>query len=54
MPIDKDSQANMGYAFINLTNFSFVVNFYNQFHRYKWPHACSNKICEVFFARIQG
>jgi len=54
MPIDKDSNANMGYAFINMTDKLYVIEFYTKFHNYKWPHACSTKICEVSFARIQG
>lgn len=54
MPIDKNSQANMGYAFINMTHPKHVVEFHNEFHKYKWPHASSTKICEVSFARIQG
>lgn len=54
MPIDKESQANMGYAFINMTNVEYVIEFHCTFNHYKWPHACSSKICEVTFARIQG
>jgi hypothetical protein len=54
MPIDKESQANYGYAFINMTHTSFVEEFRNKFHDYKWPHACSAKICTINYARIQG
>lgn len=54
MPIDPETGSNCGYAFINFYRRSTILPFYHCFHGKKWEYFCSEKVCELRYARIQG
>jgi hypothetical protein len=54
LPIDQESEANVGYAFINFIDPSTIRQFYKRFAGTKWQTYNSDKVCDIFYARIQG
>lgn len=54
LPMDFDNQCNVGYAFINFIEPTYICMFYETFHNTRFPMFKSDKICEIVFARIQG
>lgn len=54
LPIDFKNRCNVGYAFINFINFSYIPYFYKEFDGKKWEKFNSEKICALSYARIQG
>ena len=54
LPIDFDTMANSGYAFINFIDSKDIEQFYNSFNDKKWPLFNSDKICRLTYASIQG
>eukprot|EP01133_Synstelium_polycarpum_P013891 gene13891-16387_t len=54
LPIDPNSKVNYGYAFINFTDYNYVVPFYSEFNSRKWDKYYCSKVCEITYARIQG
>ena len=44
----------MGYAFLNFISCKFLPDFYREFHGRKWNKFNSVKVCQVWYARIQG
>ncbi|KAF4657598.1 hypothetical protein FOL47_008380 [Perkinsus chesapeaki] len=64
LPVDTAKVANRGYAFINFRSPKHVLVFASAFQNYEWPgqrahgpHQPANgevKICEIYFAHIQG
>ncbi|XP_051122170.1 protein MEI2-like 4 [Andrographis paniculata] len=54
LPIDFKNKCNVGYAFINMTDPSFIVPFYQTFNGKKWEKFNSEKVASLAYARIQG
>ncbi|CAI8592090.1 unnamed protein product [Vicia faba] len=54
LPIDFRNRCNVGYAFINMTDPSFIVPFYKDFNEKKWEKFNSEKVASLAYARIQG
>ncbi|KAL4322856.1 protein MEI2-like 4 isoform X1 [Arachis ipaensis] len=54
LPIDFKNKCNMGYAFINMTNPSLIIPFYQEFNGKKWEKFNSEKVATLAYARIQG
>ncbi|GMP57436.1 hypothetical protein CsSME_00021537 [Camellia sinensis var. sinensis] len=54
LPIDFKNKCNVGYAFINMTNPSLIVPFYQAFDGKKWEKFNSEKVASLAYARIQG
>ncbi|KAL3655905.1 hypothetical protein CASFOL_000301 [Castilleja foliolosa] len=54
LPIDFKNKCNVGYAFINMTEPSLIVPFYQTFNGKKWEKFNSEKVASLAYARIQG
>ncbi|RAL55024.1 hypothetical protein DM860_013720 [Cuscuta australis] len=54
LPIDFKNKCNVGYAFINMTDPSFIIPFYHAFNGKKWEKFNSEKVATLAYARIQG
>ncbi|KAK4488723.1 hypothetical protein RD792_004503 [Penstemon davidsonii] len=54
LPIDFKNKCNVGYAFINMTDPSLIVHFYQTFNGKKWEKFNSEKVATLAYARIQG
>jgi hypothetical protein len=54
LPIDFKNKCNVGYAFINITDPSLIVPFYQTFNGKKWEKFNSEKVATLAYARIQG
>lgn len=54
LPIDFKNKCNVGYAFINMTDPSQIIPFYEAFNRKKWEKFNSEKVASLAYARIQG
>ncbi|KAL0421637.1 UNVERIFIED_CONTAM: protein MEI2-like 4 [Sesamum latifolium] len=54
LPIDFKNKCNVGYAFINMTDPSLIVPFYQTFNGKKWEKFNSEKVASLAYARIQG
>ncbi|KAF5741217.1 protein MEI2-like 4 isoform X10 [Tripterygium wilfordii] len=54
LPIDFKNKCNVGYAFINITDPSLIVPFYQAFNGKKWEKFNSEKVATLAYARIQG
>ncbi|KAK7340793.1 hypothetical protein VNO77_21506 [Canavalia gladiata] len=54
LPIDFKNKCNVGYAFINMTNPSLIIPFYQVFNGKKWEKFNSEKVASLAYARIQG
>ncbi|GAA0142420.1 RNA metabolism protein [Lithospermum erythrorhizon] len=54
LPIDFKNKCNVGYAFINMTEPSSIVPFYQAFNGKKWEKFNSEKVALLAYARIQG
>ncbi|EFJ36208.1 hypothetical protein SELMODRAFT_438348 [Selaginella moellendorffii] len=54
LPIDFKNKCNVGYAFVNMIEPSYIVSFYKAFNGKKWEKFNSEKVASVAYARIQG
>lgn len=54
LPIDLVNECNVGYAFINFIDIKQIEKFYKKFNGQKWKRFNSEKICRIYYARIQG
>ncbi|XP_057950020.1 protein MEI2-like 4 isoform X2 [Malania oleifera] len=54
LPIDFKNKCNVGYAFINMTDPSQIIPFYQAFNGKKWEKFNSEKVASLAYARIQG
>ena len=54
LPIDLKNNCNVGYAFINMSDPSFIVQLYEDLAGKKLECFNSEKICELTYGRIQG
>ncbi|XP_031282976.1 protein MEI2-like 4 isoform X2 [Pistacia vera] len=54
LPIDFKNKCNVGYAFINMTDPSQIILFYQSFNGKKWEKFNSEKVASLAYARIQG
>ncbi|XP_044508153.1 protein MEI2-like 4 isoform X2 [Mangifera indica] len=54
LPIDFKNKCNVGYAFINMTDPSQIIPFYQSFNGKKWEKFNSEKVASLAYARIQG
>ncbi|KAL4487601.1 hypothetical protein ABPG72_017390 [Tetrahymena utriculariae] len=54
LPIDFRNKCNVGYAFINFIDPEFIKQFYEEFHNQKWAKFNSEKVCLLYYARLQG
>lgn len=54
LPIDFKNKCNVGYAFINMTEPSKIVSFYQAFNGKRWEKFNSEKVASLAYARIQG
>lgn len=54
LPIDFKNKCNVGYAFINMTDPSLIIPFYQAFNGKKWEKFNSEKVASLAYARIQG
>ncbi|KAI4383634.1 hypothetical protein MLD38_009446 [Melastoma candidum] len=54
LPIDFKNKCNVGYAFINMTDPSQIIAFYEAFNGKKWEKFNSEKVASLAYARIQG
>ncbi|KAL8227446.1 hypothetical protein R6Q57_015030, partial [Mikania cordata] len=54
LPIDFKNKCNVGYAFINMTEPSLIIPFYQAFNGKKWEKFNSEKVASIAYARIQG
>ncbi|XP_022148893.1 protein MEI2-like 4 isoform X1 [Momordica charantia] len=54
LPIDFKNKCNVGYAFINMTDPSLIIPFYEAFNGKKWEKFNSEKVASLAYARIQG
>ncbi|KAG6426688.1 hypothetical protein SASPL_110915 [Salvia splendens] len=48
------NKCNVGYAFINMTDPTLIVHFYQSFNGKKWEKFNSEKVASLAYARIQG
>ncbi|PON54798.1 Splicing factor-like protein [Parasponia andersonii] len=48
------NKCNVGYAFINMTDPSLIIPFYQSFNGKKWEKFNSEKVASLAYARIQG
>ncbi|KAG6571770.1 Protein MEI2-like 4, partial [Cucurbita argyrosperma subsp. sororia] len=48
------NKCNVGYAFINMTDPSLIIPFYEAFNGKKWEKFNSEKVASLAYARIQG
>ncbi|KAG5521736.1 hypothetical protein RHGRI_034082 [Rhododendron griersonianum] len=49
-----ENKCNVGYAFINMTDPSMIIPFYQAFNGKKWEKFNSEKVATLAYARIQG
>ncbi|KAI5080544.1 hypothetical protein GOP47_0003727 [Adiantum capillus-veneris] len=54
LPIDFKNKCNVGYAFINMTEPSRIIAFYQAFNGKRWEKFNSEKVASLAYARIQG
>ncbi|GAA0142782.1 RNA metabolism protein [Lithospermum erythrorhizon] len=54
LPIDFKNKCNVGYAFINMTEPTLIVPFYQALNGRKWEKFNSEKVASLAYARIQG
>ncbi|XP_047310430.1 protein MEI2-like 4 [Impatiens glandulifera] len=54
LPIDFKNKCNVGYAFINMTDPSMIIPFYQAFNGKKWEKFNSEKVASIAYGRIQG
>ncbi|XVE67038.1 hypothetical protein DITRI_Ditri08aG0128200 [Diplodiscus trichospermus] len=54
LPIDFVTKSNKGYAFVNFTNPGAARKFFHAWHDKHWGCFKSNKICEIYCAKLQG
>ncbi|KAL8121472.1 protein MEI2-like 4 isoform X2 [Apium graveolens] len=54
LPIDFKNKCNVGYAFINMTDPSLIIPFFQAFNGKKWEKFNSEKVASLAYARIQG
>ena len=57
LPKDLRTQKGMGFAFINLTHWAYIIDFYLEFNCIKWSEyiQCnSQKYCEISYSNVQG
>uniref|UniRef100_A0A5B7BLW2 RRM domain-containing protein n=1 Tax=Davidia involucrata TaxID=16924 RepID=A0A5B7BLW2_DAVIN len=54
LPIDFKNKCNVGYAFINMTDPSLIIPFYQALNGKKWEKFNSEKVASLAYARIQG
>ncbi|XP_022860739.1 protein MEI2-like 4 isoform X3 [Olea europaea var. sylvestris] len=54
LPIDFKNKCNVGYAFINMTDPTLIIPFYQTFNGKKWEKFNSEKVASLAYARIQG
>ena len=54
LPIDLKNNCNVGYAFINFVEPTFIVPFFEDLNAKYWERFNSEKICDLTYGRIQG
>uniref|UniRef100_A0ACD6A993 Uncharacterized protein n=1 Tax=Avena sativa TaxID=4498 RepID=A0ACD6A993_AVESA len=54
VPIDFQTGYNKGYAFVNMTTAVAARRLHAHLHGHRWEGACSQKVCDVVHAHIQG
>lgn len=54
MPVDFDTNCNLGFGYVSVSDLASLVKLYECMHMKKWPQTSSKKTCEVVYARIQG
>ncbi|XWS40091.1 hypothetical protein CRYUN_Cryun18bG0110400 [Craigia yunnanensis] len=54
LPIDFVTKSNKGYAFVNFTNPGAARKFFDAWHDKHWDCLKSNKIREIYCAKLQG
>ena len=58
LPMDLKTQQSMGFAFINMLDPLFILDFYIQFNFIKWsdlvPNCNSSKHAQIVYANVQG
>ncbi|KAM6589785.1 hypothetical protein CsatA_012390 [Cannabis sativa] len=54
LPIDFKNKCNVGYAFINMTDPTMIIPFYQSFNGKKWEKFNSEKVASLAYGRIQG
>ncbi|KAL3818741.1 hypothetical protein ACJIZ3_004646 [Penstemon smallii] len=54
LPIDFKNKCNVGYAFINMTEPSLIIPFFQTFNGKKWEKFNSEKVASLAYGRIQG
>ncbi|TVU10144.1 hypothetical protein EJB05_43655, partial [Eragrostis curvula] len=54
VPFDFKTNANKGYAFVNVTSPEAAHRLWSYLHGYKWKTKQSHKTCEVDYAIVQG
>ncbi|XP_022762119.1 protein terminal ear1 homolog [Durio zibethinus] len=54
LPIDFGTKSNKGYAFVNFTNPGAARKFFDAWHNKHWDCFQSNKIREIYCAKLQG
>lgn len=52
LPIDFKNRCNMGYAFINFIDSTYIFDFYTKFNGLGWEKFNSDKICQITYGRI--
>lgn len=52
LPIDFKNNCNVGYAFINFKDTSYIKPFFLEFHNKKWKHFNSEKVLTIKFVII--
>ena len=58
LPKDLKTQCGVGFAFINMTDAIYILDFFLEFNGIKWSEKVekcnSNKYCEITYANVQG
>lgn len=54
LPIDFKNKCNVGYAFLNVTDYKNVVKVFKTFNGRNWTKYNSDKVCVVSYAKLQG
>jgi hypothetical protein len=52
--MDFKNKCNVGYAFVNLSDYRCIISLYKKINNKGWKKFFSNKIAQVTYASIQG
>ena len=54
MPVDFKTNCNLGFGYVSVVSADSLLCLYNSLNGKTWSNTPSTKVCEVFYARMQG